>query len=70
MAGKIEKANDPVLWNDWNYLQVSDHFYYMCTKWAADGDVHSYFSPYDDPYEAYRRYSVALADLRERLLVE
>lgn len=53
---------------DWRKLQTSDHFYYMCTKWAADGDVHAYFSPYDSPYEAYRRYSIVLADLKERML--
>lgn len=57
----IDKSgrDDPV----WGRLQTSDHFYYMCTKWAADGDVHAYFSPYGDPYEAYRRYSLALAHL-------
>lgn len=51
----------------WRKLQTSDHFYYMCTKYWADGDVHKYFSPYDSPYEAYRRFSHALCDLRERL---
>jgi alpha-amylase len=53
---------------DWRKLQTSDHFYYMCTKWAADGDVHAYFSPYQTPYEAYRRYSIVLADLQERMI--
>jgi alpha-amylase len=37
---KVYKADDPVLWNDWNYLQVSDHFYYMCTKFFSVGAVH------------------------------
>lgn len=53
---------------DWRRLQTSDHFYYMCTKWSADGDVHAYFSPYDSPFEAYRRYSIVLADLQERMM--
>jgi alpha-amylase len=57
-ARKDEKMLDT-----WRRLQTSDHFYYMCTKWSADGDVHAYFSPYNSPYEAYRRYSVVLADL-------
>lgn len=61
-------SGDNTLIADWRKLQTSDHFYYMCTKWAADGDVHAYFSPYDSPYEAYRRYSIVLADLEERLL--
>lgn len=68
LEDKIAEAEDMNLLEDWRYLQTSDHFYYMCTKWAADGDVHSYFSPYDDPYEAYRRFSIALADLEDRLM--
>ncbi|MCI5065364.1 glycoside hydrolase family 57 protein [bacterium] len=48
-------------------LQTSDHFYYMCTKWAADGDVHAYFSPYDSPYDAFIYYMNVLRHLRARL---
>ena len=44
------------------YLQTSDHFYYMCTKFWSDGDVHKYFSPYDSPYDAYIYYMNVLAD--------
>ena len=64
----ILARKDRKLLEDWRNLQTSDHFYYMCTKWSADGDVHAYFSPYDSPYEAYRRYSIVLADLQERLM--
>ena len=64
----VQKTKDVTLINDWRKLQTSDHFYYMCTKWSADGDVHAYFSPYKSPFEAYRRYSIVLADLYERLL--
>jgi len=66
----LEKAvwrkKDERLLTDWRRLQTSDHFYYMCTKYFADGDVHAYFSAYDSPYEAYRRYCIVLADLQER----
>ena len=65
---EIIQRQDKKLLEDWRNLQTSDHFYYMCTKWSADGDVHAYFSPYDSPYEAYRRYSIVLADLRERVM--
>lgn len=65
---EILLSNNEKLIDDWRRLQTSDHFYYMCTKWSADGDVHAYFSPYESPQEAYRRYSVVLADLRERLM--
>lgn len=64
----VLQSNNLQLIEDWRKLQTSDHFYYMCTKWAADGDVHAYFSPYETPYEAYRKYSVVLADLTHRLL--
>ncbi|MBD3250778.1 MAG: polysaccharide deacetylase family protein [Candidatus Pacebacteria bacterium] len=64
----VLQSGDQKLIEDWRRLQTSDHFYYMCTKWSADGDVHAYFSPYDSPLEAYRRYSVVLADLRQRLI--
>ncbi len=64
----VKKLKDPVLLDIWRKLQTSDHFYYLCTKYWADGDVHKYFSPYESPYEAYRRYSHALEDLRLVLL--
>lgn len=64
---KILNANDPKMLDDWRKLQTSDHFYYMCTKWFADGDVHAYFSPYESPYDAYIAYMNALSDLRLRV---
>lgn len=51
----------------WRRLQTSDHFYYMCTKWFNDGDVHKYFSPYESPYEAYIAYMNVLQDLSLQL---
>ncbi|HEY0964643.1 MAG TPA: glycoside hydrolase family 57 protein [Candidatus Paceibacterota bacterium] len=51
----------------WRKLQTSDHFYYMCTKWANDGDVHAYFSPYKSPYDAYIAFMNALSDLQLRV---
>ena len=47
---RVKELDDPELWRDWLYLQTSDHFYYMCTKWFSDGDVHKYFNPYSSPY--------------------
>ena len=46
----------------WKFLQSSDHFYYMATKWFSDGDVHSYFNPYESPYEAFINYMNVLSD--------
>jgi len=47
----------------WKKMLTSDHFYYMCTKFWADGDVHKYFSPYEAPYDAYIYFMNALSDL-------
>ena len=63
----VHRVNDAKLMEDWRKLQTSDHFYYMCTKWSNDGDVHAYFSPYESPYEAYIAYMNALSDLRLRV---
>ena len=53
--------------NLWRRLQTSDHFYYMCTKWFNDGDVHKYFNPYDTPHDAFIAYMNVLADLKIRI---
>ncbi len=63
----VMKTNDPVIVENWRRLTTSDHFYYMCTKWFADGDVHKYFSPYETPYDAFRYFMNALTDLRLRI---
>ncbi len=64
---KVKQCNDPQIQKDWLYLQTSDHFYYMCTKWFSDGDVHKYFNHYDTPYEAYINYMNVLSDFELRL---
>ena len=64
---KILSTKDTHLIKDWQYLTTSDHFYYMCTKYFSDGDVHAYFNAYQSPLEAYRRFCIVLADLDGRL---
>lgn len=63
----ILKCGDAALIDDWRRLQTSDHYYYMCTKWFEDGDVHKYFSPYDSPYDAFIAFSNAFSDLIFRI---
>jgi alpha-amylase len=60
---KVKALNDPAIFATWENMQTSDHFYYMCTKFWSDGDVHKYFSPYDSPYDAYIYYMNAFSDL-------
>lgn len=62
----VKNAADDKLINDWRKLQTSDHFYYMCTKYFADGDVHKYFNPYDSPYDSYINFMNVLDNLRSR----
>ncbi len=64
---KIRKIKDPDIRKDWNYLQASDHFYYMCTKFFSDGAVHSYFNPYDSPYDAFINFMNVLSDFEIRV---
>lgn len=67
LSDQINNSNDEELIRDWNYLQSSDHFYYICTKWFSDGDVHKYFNHYPTPYEAYINYMNVLADFTIRV---
>lgn len=67
LEGEVMNTNDPELIETWRKLQTSDHFYYMCTKWSNDGDVHAYFSPYQSPYDAYVAFMNALSDLQLRV---
>ena len=64
---RVLATDNAQLINDWRRLQASDQLYYMCTKWAADGDVHAYFSPYDSPYDAFLSYMNALRDIKWRI---
>ncbi|MDX8337593.1 glycoside hydrolase family 57 protein [Draconibacterium sp. IB214405] len=67
MRGQMAKCTDPELQKDWNYLQVSDHFFYMSTKYFADADPHSVYSNFDSPYEAFINYMNVLSDFKMRL---
>lgn len=64
---RIKASGDSKLIEDWRKLQISDNFYYMCTKWFADGDVHKYFNPYDSPYDAFIAYMNIINDINTRL---
>lgn len=66
MESTVRDSGDPDIIYDWRRLQTSDHFYYMCTKWFADGDVHKYFNPYDSPYDSYINFMNVLDNLRSR----
>jgi len=66
LEDKVKQTEDPDIIADWRKLQTSDHFYYMCTKYFADGDVHKYFNHYDSPYDAYINFMNVLDNLNYR----
>lgn len=67
LKDKVSRCNNEEIQRDWLYLQTSDHFYYMCTKWFSDGAVHKYFNPYTTPYEAFINYMNILSDFITRI---
>jgi len=67
ISERVRLSQDRRLMQDWNYLQSSDHFYYMSTKHSSDGAVHSHFSPYDTPFDAFTNYMNVLGDFMKRV---
>ncbi|EGB16289.1 Alpha-amylase [Pseudodesulfovibrio mercurii] len=67
LEDKVLDSGDEDIIATWRELLTSDHFYYMCTKWFSDGDVHKYFNPYDTPHQAFITYMNVLNDLALRL---
>lgn len=66
-GSKLYNLKDEKLLMDFDRLQASDHFYYMCTKLFSDGAIHQYFTPYDTPYEAFINYMNVLSDFIVRV---
>ncbi|MDR2811336.1 MAG: glycoside hydrolase family 57 protein [Tannerellaceae bacterium] len=58
ISERVRLIEDRRIKQDWNYLQSSDHFYYMNTKHPGEKK----FSPYDNPYEAFNNYMNVLSD--------
>lgn len=67
VSERVRLCQDRRLKQDWYYLQASDHFFYMSTKHASDGSVHSHYSPYDSPYAAFTNYMNVLSDFMTRV---
>ena len=67
LSDKVKKCNDEQMNKDYEYLQSSDHFYYMATKFFSDGAVHAYFNPYETPYDAFMNFMNVLSDFEIRL---
>ena len=67
VAERVSLCSDRRLKQDWEYLKIADHFYYMSTKNLADGASHAAFSPYDSPFAAFTNYMNVLSDFLVRV---
>ena len=67
LSDAIAEIKDPVLKRDWGYLQSSNHFYYMSTKWFSAGEIHKHFNPYGSPYDAFINYMNVISDFAIRV---
>jgi len=63
----VRKTGDPQILRIWKHLLTSDHYYYMCTKWLGDGDVHSYFSVYSTPFDAAVNFMAVVMDFKAQV---
>lgn len=67
LGEKVRFVDDAELTQDWERLQDSDHYYYMCTKWMSDASSRRFKSVYSSPYDAYINYMNVLSDLISRV---
>jgi len=67
LRNRVLSSGNEELIETWRKLTTSDHFYYMCTKWFNDGDVHKYFNPHDTPYDAFISYMNIVQDFELKL---
>jgi alpha-amylase len=51
----------------WRYFQTSDHLYYMFTAGGGPGEVHSYFSPFGSPADAFVTAQAEILDFENRI---
>jgi len=63
----VKEADDPEFLKLWRYFQTSDHLYYMFTAGGGPGEVHSYFSPYESPMDAFAVAQALLLDFESRV---
>jgi len=64
---KVKGAGDRELLETWRRLGISDHLYYLFTAGGGPGEVHSYFSPYNSPIDAFVIYYSVLSDFERRI---
>jgi len=66
LAERVNQTHDPKIKIDWKYLQTSDHFRFMSTKFHSTGR-RKYYNPYESPYDAFINYMNVLSDFSMQL---
>ncbi len=63
----VKELGDEEFLKIWRNFQTSDHLYYMFTASGGPGEVHSYFSPFKSPIDAYVTAQSAVLDFQSRV---
>jgi alpha-amylase len=63
----VKETEDKEFLKTWRYFQTSDHLYYMYTAGGTPGEVHSYFSPFNTPMDAFVTSQAAIWDFENRV---
>jgi len=63
----VKETSDRDFLKMWRYFQTSDHLYYMFTAGGGPGEVHSYFSPFGSPADAFVTSQAAILDFENRV---
>ncbi|MEM3730734.1 MAG: DUF5752 family protein [Candidatus Bathyarchaeia archaeon] len=66
----VKESGEKELLRIWRCFQTSDHLYYMFTAGGAPGEVHSYFSPFNTPADAYVTAQAEILDFENRVKTE
>ncbi len=67
LGQRMRNCDNEELKNDWNYLQDSDHFHSMSTRFFSDGEIQDHSNPFDSPFEAFINYMNVLSDFKIRV---
>jgi alpha-amylase len=63
----VKETADKQFLKLWRYMQTSDHLYYMFTAGGAPGEVHSHFSSFNTPVDAFVTAQAAILDFENRV---
>lgn len=66
LKDRVNATNDEGLLYVWEFMKASNHFFYMNTKWFAEGNPGG-LNPYDSPYDAFINFMNVLTDFDRQI---